>query len=114
MNAIKIPDNSGAFIRLCVWSVQIKDSSDGGRCINACDNLLFKSSLGFYMKLDADNCGVKCDSNHMNDRIVWNVCRSDIPFIPNWCKTRPHISAAYLTPSMDRQRQQVSEERKCM
>lgn len=41
------------------------------------------------------------DSSIPSDRCQWHFCKARVPFIPNWARIKPYVSASYLTPSLN-------------
>ena len=102
--AIKIPDsNNSAFLRNAVWSIQHRDKPDSRKPLLVSDSLLFKSTQGFYLRLE-EHGALRADSNQPTDKSLWHVCKAKIPFVPNWARVKPFLTSAYLTPSLNEAR----------
>jgi hypothetical protein len=104
ITAIKIPEtNNTIFLRNSVWSIQHRDKADSRKPLLVSDHLIFKSTQGFYLKLDEYGV-LKADSNQLSDKSYWHVCKAKIPFVPNWARVKPFLTSAYLTPSLNEAR----------
>lgn len=104
ITAIKIPESSNSlFLRNSVWSIQHRDKPDSRKPLLVSDHLLFKSTQGFYLRLDEQG-SLRADSNQLSDKSSWHVCKAKIPFVPNWARVKPFLTSAYLTPSLNETR----------
>lgn len=105
----KIPEsNNAGYLRYSTWSLQPKDNPTSKKPILATDTILLKSSLGNFVRLE-EYGNLKADSSTITDKSYWNFCKARIPFVPNWARVKPYISAAYLTPSLNEPRLEESQ-----
>lgn len=84
----------------CTWAILHRDNASIKKVVQVTDPILLKSSTGHFLRVE-DQGVLRADSNTYNERSVWHLCRSNVPFIPIWARVRPFVSSSHLVPLMN-------------
>ena len=87
--SVGIEDVDSEMSKLARWTILDANSTSSRRAVTCYDEITLKSAFG-DLYTDSES-RVFANANETSAESTWKIMRANIPFMPDWTFTRPHL-----------------------